>query len=504
MTIAVDVSDFVRVSVNISPLAVPYSNFGLPLVLGDSAVVDTVERYRPYANITAVGVDFGTVAPEYLAAQTFFSQTPQPNSILIGRWARTATAGKLKAATLTAAQQLLSVFTAIINGSFKVTIDGVMHDTTAINLSGALNLNGVAALIQTALRASFAGALITVVWNPAYSRFEITSATTGAASSVSYLSQVSVLGGSVDISPLLGGTLALGASPLVVGIVSETPLQAAQAAANVSNQWYGLSFAASVQPLDADYLLLAAYILASSRSRILALTIQNVACLDPTQSADLASNLQALANKRIVWNYSSTNPYSIMSLIGRAFTVNWGGNNTAITLAYKQMPGNIAEQLNETQFATVVAKGGNVDILVNNGAQMIWPSQMANGYWFDEVHGVDWLQNRVQTDLFNLLYQSMTKVPQTDAGSTTMCTVIEASCVAGINNGLGAPGVWNVGGFGSLFQGDTLTKGFYVYAPLVATQSAADRTARVGVPIQVAFKLAGAVHQPNVMLNINR
>jgi hypothetical protein len=55
-----------------------------------------------------------------------------------------------------------------------------------------------------------------------------------------------------------------------------------------------------------------------------------------------------------------------------------------------------------------------------------------------------------------------------------------------------------------LKQGDFLAKGFYVYAPSVNLQSQADRAARKSVPIQVAFKLAGAVHTVDISITIQR
>jgi hypothetical protein len=64
--------------------------------------------------------------------------------------------------------------------------------------------------------------------------------------------------------------------------------------------------------------------------------------------------------------------------------------------------------------------------------------------------------------------------------------------------------VWNSAGFGTLNQGDFLAKGFYVYAPAVATQNQSDREARKSVPIQVAAKLAGAVHTIDVQITVNR
>jgi hypothetical protein len=67
-----------------------------------------------------------------------------------------------------------------------------------------------------------------------------------------------------------------------------------------------------------------------------------------------------------------------------------------------------------------------------------------------------------------------------------------------------APGVWNGPTVGKISTGDTLSAGFYVYAPPVSTQSQADREARKAPVIQIACKFAGAVHFANVIVNCNR
>ena len=103
---SVDVSDFVTVQVNISPLAIPFENFGLPLVVGDSNVIDTNQRIRQYTSLLGVASDFGTTAPEYLACVPFFSQVPQPSLVDIGRWARVASSGLLHGASLSATQRI--------------------------------------------------------------------------------------------------------------------------------------------------------------------------------------------------------------------------------------------------------------------------------------------------------------------------------------------------------------------------------------------------------------
>ncbi|EHK8616850.1 DUF3383 family protein, partial [Salmonella enterica subsp. enterica serovar Mississippi] len=129
---------------------------------------------------------------------------------------------------------------------------------------------------------------------------------------------------------------------------------------------------------------------------------------------------------------------------------------------------------------------------------------MSSGDFFDERHGLDWLQNYVQTNLYNLLYTSTTKVPQTDAGVTRLLSNVEQSMDQSVTNGLVAAGVWNGGPIGQLNSGDTLTKGYYVYAQPLSEQAQADREARKAPVIQVACKLAGAVHFADVQINVVR
>jgi hypothetical protein len=85
-----------------------------------------------------------------------------------------------------------------------------------------------------------------------------------------------------------------------------------------------------------------------------------------------------------------------------------------------------------------------------------------------------------------------------------LATVLTRSLEQAVENGLIEAGVWNGPSFGQLKSGDTLSKGFYIYVPLVATQSQADREARKSVLFQCALKFAGAVHSVDVQLNFER
>ena len=490
--LGLSVSDVVAVSIVMSPKAATTRNFGSLLILGDSNVIDIQERLRLYTSIDGIAADFGTTAPEYKAAQLYFSQTPQPTTCYVGKWARVATSGMQRGAILTAAQQALANFTAVSSGGLKISIDGVQQSITGLNLSGVLNLNGAAAALQAKLTGC------TVTWDSNNGRFIVTSSTTGATSSVGFAIAPS---SGTDVSGLFG--LASGGYT-VAGAAAETLAAAAQALGNASTAWYGLMDAASVTPSDDDRVAVAAYIESASVSRIYGATIQSTAVVDSAQTTDLASRLLALGYKRSFTQYCSNNAYAVASIFGRAFTVDFQGSRTTITLMFKQEPGIAPEYLTETQATTLNAKNCNVFVEYNNSTAILQYGEMANGYFFDEVHGTDWLQNDVQTDIYNLLYTSTTKIPQTDAGVNQILTRISKRLAQAVENGLVAPGVWNAAGFGALNMGDTLAKGYYVYAPPVSSQSQADRESRKSPTIQCAIKLAGAIHSANVVINVNR
>ncbi len=160
--------------------------------------------------------------------------------------------------------------------------------------------------------------------------------------------------------------------------------------------------------------------------------------------------------------------------------------NTTITLKFKQLPGVTYETLGTSQANNLEAKNCNVYVYYENDTAILEQGVMANGDFFDERHGLDWLQNAVQTADYNTLYTSTTKIPQTDAGTTTRIANIELVLDKAVQNGLFAPGKWTGGPIGQLNTGDMLTKGYYTWAENVDDQLQVDREARKGVPIQVA------------------
>lgn len=372
-----------NVTVTLSARAAQGRNFGSMLILGNSTVIPITERLRLYSDPADIGDDFGVDSEEYKAAVVWFSQSPRPTQLYVGRW-----------------------------------IDS------------------------------------------------LTSAESGP---------------------------------------TETLLQAVNALLDY-NSWYGLHLAVPVAdyPDDADLISVSLAIESATVSRILAITSSEADILSSAVETDLATKLKAAKYSRTYIQYSSTSPYAALSAFGRAFTVNFTGSNTTITLKFKQLPGITYETIGTSQANALEAKNCNVYVYYENDTAILEQGVMCNGDFFDERHGLDWLQNAVQTADYNTLYTSTTKIPQTDAGTTTRIANIEKVLDVADKSGLFAPGIWTGGPMGQLGTGDTLTKGYYTWADTVDNQLQTDREARKGVPIQVAAKLAGAVHYGDVAITVVR
>lgn len=500
----------IKVTTSLTPIAAQAANLKSLVVAGDSNVIDTFERMRGYTGLAAIAKDFGTNTPEYLAAVPYYSQNPQPTQIFIARWAKAATAGILRGGILSPIEQNIATWQAIVAGNVKVQMDaGAVTNVVCGSFAGAANLNAVATIIQTAVRATGgAYAAASVTWTG--SQFIFTSGTTGAASTVGYLTT----GTANDISVVLKGTVAT-AQRIVNGIVAETPVVCAAILAGQKQPWYGLSFAAAVLAgpngtsvlSNADSLAVSDFIEGSSetnRPHFYVFTHSDPAATVQPDTTSIAYLSNLGGYQRTFYQYSTSNPYAGNSLAGRQLVVDYNGNNTVITLAFKQEPTIAPELLTDDQATALSLTHSNYFAEFDNNTAIILDAKVAGDFYIDEVLGADWLASQLQTNAYNRLYTSPTKIPQTDSGNHQIATALEAACVAGVNNGLMAPGVWNSQGFGQINQGDFLPKGFYIYTPPITSQAQGDRENRKSVPFQVAAKYAGAIQDVDILLTINR
>ena len=497
---SLSISPLINVTASLAQLAAQAQSTQTLLVLGSSPVIDVLTRKQTFNSAIEVAELFGGDAPETAFAVEWFDQSPQPLTLDIGRWAQTATNGQLLGAPLLPATQIISVWQAITDGGFAIAIDGAaVEQISPLNFAGADNLNGVAAVIQAKLTGA------TIVFDSVNQRFVITSDTTGATSSVSFATAPTGVG-ITDISTMLGLTVASDGAFQANGIVAETALAAVTLFdENFGQEFYGLSVLGAA---DADHQAIAPFLKASSNKHFYFISTQETGVLVAATTTDIASVLSAAVTPKTAIQFNGGSAFSVASLAARILTVDYTGSATAITLMYKQEPGITPDRLNSTQLAAALAKNCNVFVSYNNGANIIQPGVCCDGNFIDTIIGADALTLAIQAAVFNLLFTTTTKIDQDDPGMHRIKVTIESILEQFRRNGYIAPGQWNGPLFGSLVNGSdgtppTLTKGYYVFQPPIASQPQAQRSARVSVPFQIAVKLAGAVQTVDVAITLN-
>jgi hypothetical protein len=189
---------------------------------------------------------------------------------------------------------------------------------------------------------------------------------------------------------------------------------------------------------------------------------------------------------------------------GRGLSTNFSGSNTTQTMQLKDLIG-ITPDSSMTQTLYNKCQDAGVDVYASiQGVAKVLTSG-ANGF-FDDVYNLQWFVIALQVAGFNCLAQSSTKIPQTENGVSALKSSYRAVCEQSVTNQFVAPGAWNSPvTFGSQadFVANIAQRGYYIFSVPVAQQSATDRADRKAPLIQIAIKLAGAVHSSTVIVNVN-
>jgi hypothetical protein len=494
---SLSISSLISVTASLAAAATQAQSTKSMLCLVNDPTIDVNERIQNFTSALAVAQQCGSNSVAAAIASVWFDMVPQPQSLNLGRWAQTASSGQLIGGPLTAAQQTIATWQAITDGGFTITIDALAtQHLTGLNFSGAANMNGIAAVIQAVLTEA------TIVWNSINGTFVVTSNTTGATSAVSFATAPA--GGTTDISAMLVLTNTAGNGAYQAnGIAAESALTAVTLFdTQFGQQWYGLAIAGAA---DADHQAVGAFISSSTNKHFYWTPTQEGGVIVPTSTTDIAYLLKAANVGQVAVQYNGTSIYSAISLAALMQTVDYTGSNTVRAAMYGQEPGITPDALNATQLAALIAKNANGFVLYNNGKAIVQPGICSNGNWIDTVIGKDALTIDIQSDIFNLFLT--THVPQDDSGNHMIKVVIENRLKKYVDNGYIAPGVWNGPLFGSLQANadgtaPTLSTGYYVYQPPIASQAPTQRSQRISVPFQIAVNLAGAVQTVNVLITL--
>ncbi len=485
----IPVSSVVNVSIAIGATFPARRGFGiLNIVTAETGVIGVAERIRSYSNLDGVVADWDSNSEVVAAATAYFSQQPKPTNLKVSTRFPTAQAAQLRGGAVADTTENLALFTGVNDGSFTISIDGSSQDITGLNFSTDTNLTEVAATIQTALQAVATGGFTAATVTHDGTRFFVESGTTGLTSSISFAT-TNVTG--TDVSSTL--ELRQGEATKLNGIDAESITGSLDAIQNVDPDWYGFMFTKEVRDdfvVNTEDAVEAAADWAEARVKIFGNTTNDLDALDSVNTTDILSTLKAKGLRRTISNYSShPDEYPTASVFGRAFTVNFNQPNSTLTLKFKQGPGITVERLTQNEKAVLDDKLGNAFILVGQ-SDMYAESKMANDTFFDEVHGVDWLQNAIQTNVFGYLLTRTTKVPYTDKGVAALEQQVGNALDEAVRNGLLAPG--------ETIDGRFLPNGYEITTIPVADINQSDKEARNYPGISFIALGAGAIHSAQI------
>lgn len=437
----------VDVSVQINPQGVAAPKFNQALIIGPSAVIPNATRCVLFQGSTIlaqmVTYGFSTTSPEYLAAQAYMAQTPQPQYLWIGL------------------QDPSSIKTFAISGGNAGTgyvvgdqfgVVGSPAGTGGVGQVTSISAGGVVtgiALVAGGTGYSVAAALSTT--------------TTGAGTG-------------------------LKVSTLTIG---ETSLQAVTACRNASPSWY---LAYCIGAAKADNIAVVTYAQSASPQMQYFFNTSDSDALSGA-AGNVFSTLKASNFNRYQGTYITTqggaatgNTYFGAGLMGVAMGRNTGLNNSYFILPFKPVVGMTPEPLSPSQVATINGINGNVYVNYANSYDSYTPGVTGNGQYFDQILGLDMLAADLQFGVANALFGAPA-IPMTNSGQSTLIHAANKACQLSANRGFISTGIWDGPTVLNLESGDTVISGFLNQSDSYANQTAGARANRQAMPIYTAVVL---------------
>ena len=188
--------------------------------------------------------------------------------------------------------------------------------------------------------------------------------------------------------------------------------------------------------------------------------------------------------------------------MARAHVVNFNAERSALTMHLKTLAVT-AEEYSQTILTAAKAVGLDVFTTVKQTACIL--TSGANDF-VDNRYNLIAFIDAVQTDMYNLLKQTATKIPQTKRGVNQLIDQGEKTTRGFVRAEVFAPGTWSSPdyfGDRETFERAIEQNGFYWLAGELADQPQADRQARKSPVLQCAVKNAGAVHSVDIIINFN-
>lgn len=432
-------SDIANVQISLQTGGLTQQGFGTAMILGYPS--GWTERSRTYSSITGVAADFATTSPEYKAANAYFSQSPRPEQLVIGRGTLKPTMiFKLTVASVNNSQKYSVIFN---NTQYDVT-----SDPTATN-------DEIVTLLQAALAAPATAA-------------GFTAAITGTAPNTALTVTGNTAGNWCSFYPTDPALLTLLQTTLNPGIATDLDAIVVE-----NNDWYAL-----ITLYNSSACVTAAAAWTESKDKIYGAQVTDSECATVAAgiATDISKALQTAAYFRTFDLYHPDNGQFIdAATFGRLLpytpgSETWRGKTLAGISAMGTIP---PFKLTETWRQNLIAKNAGYYYTIA-GRNITAEGKVAAGEWIDTIRGRDRLKYRIQ-EAVALVVMNADKVPYTDAGIGKIDNAIRGCLRLSVTDGF-------------------LTDNYTVIVPTAASQALVDKAARILRGYSFTAPIAGAIH----------
>ena len=265
-----------------------------------------------------------------------------------------------------------------------------------------------------------------------------------------------------------------------------------------NHEWYGVYVADAYALSSAEIQEIAAYVETMTGFFF----FEDSAADDITNATtDVFSVMKGQSFRRSFGIYSTTK-YAAAAVMGLAMGSNDGTGSSAFTMAYKKLAGVVPDDLSAAQVAYLQGKNANYYVTRGGVYNVLEKGVCVDGTWFDEMLGLDQLAYEIQRNCMDLLANTRTKVPYTDAGVKQFVAAINGACDGAVERGFLAPGIWRGATTLNLETGDALASGYLTQAVSVNDRPLTEKQLRICPPIYVCAILAGAIHSVKIKVNV--
>ena len=463
---------------------------GNPLAL--NAVMLTNDTSIPLGTVYSfssaddVAAWFGAVSTEATLATTYFNgfdnKTQMPGSLNVAQYPVASVAAYLRGGSLAAMS--LTALQALSAGTIIVTADGVLKTSTTITPSTFTSYSDAATKITTALSGP------TCTWDAQRLAFKITSATTGASSTMTVAT--GTLAAALNLTTANGAVLSQGSIAAVPSTFMNNLITLSQNWCSLFTTW---------EPVDATKLLFSAWVNGQNdRYLYVAWDSSSVPQTTNPASSSFGATVDSLAydGTYVVWPDATEAAF----ICGTIASIDFSRLNGRIDFAYKTQSGMPATVTDSPSYDNLVANNYNFHAAfasANDRFVCHQPGQIAGRWvWLDPYVNQIYLNAQLQLGLITMM-MAVNSLPHNEYRRAMQRSACQPAIKEALNNGsiragieLSASQIAIINSQAGLDISSTLYSAGYYLQVLPAT--AQQRGLRHSGPMQLWYTDGGGIH----------